>query len=1734
MVKARIGIITALAKECWAMKALLESPKEIHVPGRGAGRRYYSGEIPARDGGKHTVVLCLSGVGNNSAASRAALLFEHFQSINSVIMAGIAGGVPNPSNAEEHVRLGDIVVCDEGGVVQYDRGKEIGKVIEGEPTVEFEEKIPPRAPSPVLLDCVTALDIDEYDGQRPWVDHIESVCRRFNLFRPPIDTDILFSTEDPTLVVSHPDDPSRISGQPRLFTGKIASANTVLKNAVKRDYLRDKFGVKAVEMEGSGIADAAWRAEVGYLVVRGICDYCDSKKNNAWQKYAAIAAAGYVRSLIESMPTSGEYGEENEADGGRLKESLDQYLAALKVFSETETYVTLHEHSELPHVPLLLRRKDPQTDEQKKPMVLSSVLDESRNEPYIMFIGGGGAGKSTILRQIARHAWQSPQLLGLPRPYLPMVIRLSAFATIGHIVIEHKLRDAMYRAGELSLVGDLPNGFFLDWPKQVGAPWFLLFDGLDEVSTDQRSSLIAQLSTMLETIKSDGHRVALTSRSGEFTGQLESRLTPYSILGFTSQQQKQFAHDCFGAEADAFLREIEALDADDFSGNPLLFTIAALVFRRDRQLKSKESLYERIIQIWLDEATERGLRSDLAAELYDIVPSVLEELAFQMTEQPGEGSSAALSRKVAFYLKNKLRVPIPKALAQGKTLVNVLGTRSGVFVKTGNVCDWAHANFREYLAGRSMDSQLIESGEDYAKVLRERPFDSNWAEVIGTLVQVSDKSTGILNWMAAETLRKEDVQSSLLVYYYWTVSRNQADPEGCGVIVDVLLAGLIDPHAGLRGPQKIKETLVEMGSRAVPALLATLKRLNGLQRELFPGWKGRKAPDRDTASGKNLYKGYRQRQGIVEVLGEIKDARSFDDLISLLFEDEEDSNRFYLQLTAQRSLTCIGEGAVEPLLKIIKDPAHLTEKRCQALVALKLIGRRNDQVSEALEVCLREGLSGNHELLKCALFAAKRLRDRRQSRYAAEALQLSNQELVGTAADFFSTVPERSIVNNLIDALSRWDEMEAHPCSSEFGLRSLFSALLRTGDPSAGHVVRGVVSSSLRGEGPLRANEALREAEKLAIASLRAPVLISAISQLVQSKPKRGNSPKLFLLDLWASIKRLVFGRGLNRRQKWPITKLNHTQGGLRLRDAIDFVSKTWRPNELKELERATQKVEHSVNGGGVETVISNYLRRTEDGSRAGFVDDNALLRTLAKCQVSNFSEHAGRLLEQADWDFEREVSDLLWIAGDGEAEKALLRKLETIRSEHKDGEDPISELYHVIRALGTCGSERGAEMVVDTVLWNSRVNPDLSRHVLRVLLERRMLAPKRLVTLAENPDTHEYARNFFVEALGYFDTPAFSDFFGKMLSDNDEIVKLSAAHFLGWSKDPNTVRVLVDLLQTTESSSLAETASGSLRRLGALEASGEIMKAIERFGPAQRVGLIRVAARLKDPLIVKYLKGTTRNSEWIPWERGDLLEAVGEFYDEPWARTILDEWVENTRIGHDTGQQRWAFGVLAKHDPDKLLTQATRLYDENGLENSSESRLVVLLAKLMRSQKLNWVALLPLLKRFLCDEDLWMREAVAEDLIYLSPEERWQIYEELSTMGNDWAQACGVYSLGFWDSDEDELKRMQYSSVYMIRYFADRALTMRQKRPHLQQLADSFIKTEGAARVSSYLALIQEGSEQDLHCIDERIEAESIISVFLPHMQGAVQSEAKRRQRKLMEEEQELFCKSSRQVVFH
>ena len=54
-------------------------------------------------------------------------------------------------------------------------------------------------------------------------------------------------------------------------------------------------------MEGAGVAESTWELASNYLVIRGINDYCNNKKNDDWKLYSALVAAAFTRYLIDSF-----------------------------------------------------------------------------------------------------------------------------------------------------------------------------------------------------------------------------------------------------------------------------------------------------------------------------------------------------------------------------------------------------------------------------------------------------------------------------------------------------------------------------------------------------------------------------------------------------------------------------------------------------------------------------------------------------------------------------------------------------------------------------------------------------------------------------------------------------------------------------------------------------------------------------------------------------------------------------------------------------------------------------------------------------------------------------------------------------------------------------------------------------------------------------------------------------------------------------------------------------------------------------------------------------------------------------------------------------------------------------------------------------------------------------------------------------------------------------------------
>ncbi|KAK4166291.1 putative vegetative incompatibility protein, partial [Cladorrhinum sp. PSN259] len=257
-----------------------------------------------RISGHNVVIGCLpeGEYGTNSAAIVAKDMVRSFLNLKFALMVGIGGGAPTQ---ERDIRLGDVVVGvprDKlGGVVQYDFGKRLS---DG----QFKRTGQLNAPPTVLLSAIREITRRQNDPSKPdsIAEHLERMDDMPEYRRPAQDRLFRFNYEHKGGKSCGSCEDDRLEERPprvvrrkvTVHYGTIASANSVMKDAVERDrYAKDpELNVLCFEMEAAGLMN-----NFPCLVIRGICDYSDSHKNDEWHKYAALTAAAYARELLHVL-----------------------------------------------------------------------------------------------------------------------------------------------------------------------------------------------------------------------------------------------------------------------------------------------------------------------------------------------------------------------------------------------------------------------------------------------------------------------------------------------------------------------------------------------------------------------------------------------------------------------------------------------------------------------------------------------------------------------------------------------------------------------------------------------------------------------------------------------------------------------------------------------------------------------------------------------------------------------------------------------------------------------------------------------------------------------------------------------------------------------------------------------------------------------------------------------------------------------------------------------------------------------------------------------------------------------------------------------------------------------------------------------------------------------------------------------------------------------------------------
>lgn len=299
-----VGWICALSSEMAAAIGMLD---EIHQNLQEQDPSDHNAYCLGRIHSHNVVVACLQAgnVGASSAATVAKDMLRTFRSLRFGLMVGIGGAAPSQVH---DIRLGDVVVSQpsdtNGGVIQYDRGK---TVQEG----EFQRTGSLNLPPAVLLTALTRLQAEHEANSSKIPLYLSEMVKKYPKMQKQYtyqgaSNDYLYCAE-----YEHPEsnptceqcdslrkverDP-REDINPQIHYGTVASGNQVIKHGVTRERLRKELNVLCFEMEAAGLI-----LNFPCLVIRGICDYSDSHKNDKWQKYAAATAAAFAKELLSIM-----------------------------------------------------------------------------------------------------------------------------------------------------------------------------------------------------------------------------------------------------------------------------------------------------------------------------------------------------------------------------------------------------------------------------------------------------------------------------------------------------------------------------------------------------------------------------------------------------------------------------------------------------------------------------------------------------------------------------------------------------------------------------------------------------------------------------------------------------------------------------------------------------------------------------------------------------------------------------------------------------------------------------------------------------------------------------------------------------------------------------------------------------------------------------------------------------------------------------------------------------------------------------------------------------------------------------------------------------------------------------------------------------------------------------------------------------------------------------------------
>ena len=347
-----------------------------------------------------------------------------------------------------------------------------------------------------------------------------------------------------------------------------------------------------------------------------------------------------------------------------------------------------------------------------------TIREALTSKNHIVIQGGGGAGKTSLLKYIALKM-STGESLGIGKKMLPVLIPLREYNCKKQFrdFVFHYLNEKIYSLSEDIFHYLLETNMF-----------FFLLDGLDELGSEsERLHTIRQVEKFMAQYPHT--RMILTS---QITGCKSLMGVPcFTLAGFDEDEIKEFLAKRFKslephynkAVADKLVSIILSEEKTfNLAQNPLLLTMLLVIHKAGRNLPERiADVYEGAVKTVLE--TWKGIHSEKNILDLDVVLAVLEKTAFNLH---CENRTTVKIEVFKTWLK-KVADELGYSSKKIDDIIQMLNERAVFVEKDPGLYGFIHQAFQEYFAARYI---ACETRYFTQSLIKHNMYSSRWREII--------------------------------------------------------------------------------------------------------------------------------------------------------------------------------------------------------------------------------------------------------------------------------------------------------------------------------------------------------------------------------------------------------------------------------------------------------------------------------------------------------------------------------------------------------------------------------------------------------------------------------------------------------------------------------------------------------------------------------------------------------------------------------------------------------------------------------------------------------------------------------------------------------------------------------------------------------------------------------------------------------------------------------------------